>query len=452
MNTNEILQYVKDHPSGKVKIAFTDIDGILRGKYISIEKFLGVAERSTSFCNVIFGWDSADVAYNNVEYTGWHTGYPDAPAKIDLSTFRKIPWEDDVPFFLGEMIEVNGEPSHVCPRQLLKKVLKDAEQEGYLPYFSQEFEWYNFAETPQSIYDKQFKNLTPLTPGMFGYSLLRSSLQNPYFADLFDLLKKFDVPLEGLHTETGPGTYEAAITYSEIVEAADRAVLFKSAVKEIAYKHGCMATFMAKINENLPGCGGHVHQSLWDKNGNKNLFYNEKDSMKMSGLMKSYIAGQLYCLPFILPMFAPVINSYKRLVEGAWAPTTLTWGADNRTVAIRVLSGSNKSCRLETRVTGSDVNPYLAMAASLTSGLYGIKNKLKLKQPASIGNGYNDFSNGVLPKTLDEATQMMKQSTVAKEILGEKFVNHFVQTREWEWKQHLKAVTDWEYKRYFEII
>ena len=185
--------------------------------------------------------------------------------------------------------------------------------------------------------------------------------------------------------------------------------------------------------------------------GKKNLFYNEKDTMKMSGLMKNYIAGQLHCLPYILPMFAPVINSYKRLVEGAWAPTTLTWGVDNRTVALRVLSGSSKSCRLETRVIGSDVNPYLAMAASLASGLYGIKNKLKLKQPATTGNGYKDYSNGTLPKTLDEATQMMKQSKVAKEILGEKFVEHFIQTREWEWRQHLKAVTDWEYRRYFEI-
>lgn len=452
MSTNDILQYVKEHPSGKVKIAFTDIDGVLRGKYISAEKFLAVTDSSTGFCNVIFGWDINDVAYDNVSYTGWHTGYPDSPAKIDLLTFRKIPWENDIPFFLGELIDPEGEPSYVCPRQLLKKVLSDANGMGYLPYFSQEFEWYNFAETPQSIHDKQFKNLTPLTPGMFGYSILRSSSQNLYFNDLFDLLVKFNIPLEGLHTETGPGTYEAAIAYSEIVEAADRAMLFKTAVKEIAYRHGCMATFMAKINENLPGCGGHVHQSLWNAKGDKNLFYDKKDAMQMSALMKNYIAGQLYCLPYILPMFAPVINSYKRLVEGAWAPTTLTWAADNRTVALRVLSGSSKSCRLETRVIGSDVNPYLAMAASLASGLYGIKNKLKLKQPPTKGNGYKDFSNGTLPKTLDEATQMMKQSGVAREILGEKFVEHFVQTREWEWRQHLKAVTDWEYRRYFEII
>jgi glutamine synthetase len=287
---------------------------------------------------------------------------------------------------------------------------------------------------------------------MFGYSILRSSLENSYFSDLFESLKKFNVPLEGIHTETGPGTYEAAISYSGILEAADRAVLFKTAVKEIAYKHGVIATFMAKINENLPGCGGHVHQSLWDKSEKKNLFYNEKDKMKMSDLAKSYVAGQLHCLPYILPMFAPTVNSYKRLVEGAWAPTTLTWSSDNRTVALRILASSSKSCRLETRVIGSDVNPYLAMAGCLAAGLYGIKNKIKLKQPATVGNGYKDYSNGTLPSTLIEATQQMKTSKLAKELFGEIFVEHFTQTREWEWRQHLKAVTDWEYRRYFEII
>ncbi|MES2774894.1 MAG: glutamine synthetase family protein [Bacteroidota bacterium] len=453
MDTNEIISYVKDHPSGKVKIAFTDIDGVLRGKYIATEKFLSVVESGTSFCDVIMGWDAADVVYDNVAFTGWHTGYPDCPAVIDLSTFRKIPWENDVPFFLGELTNIDGKPSPVCPRQLLKKISVEANKIGYTPMFSQEFEWYNFAETPKTLHDKQFRNLEPLTPGMFGYSVLRSSLQQPYFSDLFELLKKFNIPLEGLHTETGPGTYEAAITYSGMLEAADRAVLFKTAVKEIAYKHGVVATFMAKINENLPGCGGHVHQSLWNMTCNKNLFNDSGDSNNMSDVMKHYIAGQLHCLPYILPMFAPTINSYKRLVEGAWAPTTLTWGIDNRTVALRVLgNNSSKSTRLETRVIGADVNPYLAMAACLAAGLYGIKNKLPLEQPASVGNGYKDQSNGVLPSTLIEATQLMKTSEIAKQIFGETFVDHFTKTREWEWRQHLKAVTDWEYKRYFEII
>lgn len=452
MTTKEIIQYVRSHTAGKVKIAFADIDGILRGKYMATEKFLSAVESGTSFCDVIFGWDAADQAYDNAAFTGWHTGYPDAAARIDLTTFRKIPWENDLPFFLGELVNAGGDPLHVCPRQLLKKVLGDAQKMGYTPYCAQEFEWYNFAETPQTLHDKQFKNLTPLTPGMFGYSILRSSLEKDFFAELFELLKQFNVPIEGLHTETGPGTYEAAITYAALPEAGDRAVLFKTAVKEIAYRHGIIATFMAKINESLPGCGGHIHQSLWDKAAKKNLFYDAKDKLKISTLMKQYIAGQLHCLPHILPMYAPTVNSYKRLVEGAWAPTTLTWGVDNRTVALRVLNNGSTSCRLETRVVGADVNPYLAMAASVASGLYGIKHKLTLKQPPTIGNGYSDFSNGVLPRTLEQATDAMKKSAVAKEIFGEKFTEHFTATRDWEWKQHLKAVTDWEYKRYFEII
>jgi glutamine synthetase len=452
MTDNDILQHVKEHSSGKVKIAFTDIDGILRGKYVSAEKFISAAKNGSGFCDVIFGWDAGDVAYDNVQYTGWHTGYPDAPARIDLSTFRKIPWENDTPFFLGDLINADNQAAYVCPRQLLKKLISEAADEGFTAYFSQEFEWFNFKETPQSAHEKNYKNLTPLTPGMFGYSILRSTVSNPFFTDLFELLRRFDVPLEGLHTETGPGVLEAAIQYSTIGEAADRAVLFKTAVKEIAYRHGIMATFMAKISESLPGCGGHVHQSIWDKNSKQNLFYNAKDEMRMSDLMKSYIAGQLHCLPFLLPMYAPTINSYKRLVEGAWAPTTLTWGADNRTVALRVLCSDQKSARLETRVIGSDANPYLAMAAALASGLYGIRQKMTLAQPPTKGNGYRDYSNGVLPGNLFEATQNMKNSEIAKKILGDRFIEHFAQTREWEWRQSLKAVTDWEFKRYFEII
>ena len=449
MNHQQIIEYINSHPSGKVKLAIADIDGVLRGKYISKQKFMSVIEGELGFCDVVFGWDMADVCYDNGTFTGWHSGYPDAKAKLDLSTFRKIPWENDVPFFLGEFIEGAAE---VCPRTLLKKIIQDAERQGFKPFFSQEFEWFNFEETPTTIHQKGFQNLTPLTPGMFGYSLLRSSLRNDFMTNLFEQLTKFDIPVEGLHTETGPGVYEAAIAYSEILEAADRAILFKTSVKEIASKLGIMATFMAKINENLPGCSGHVHQSLWDSDEKKNLFYDEESPNNMSKLMESYIAGQLHCLPFILPMIAPTINSYKRLVEGAWAPTTLTWGIDNRTVALRVLPLGKKSCRLETRVVGSDTNPYLALAACLAAGLYGIRKKLKLNQPATIGNGYRDISNGILPRNLDEATKAMQNSDVTKELFGEKFVEHFTQTREWEWRQQAKAVTDWELKRYFEIV
>jgi len=452
MTTKQIEEYINQHPSGKVKLAAADIDGILRGKYISVEKFKTAMQGGLGFCDVVFGWDAADVAYDHAAFTGWHTGYPDMSLKLDLHTFRKIPWENDVPFFLGDFIDEQGTASPICPRQLLQRIIIQGQQQGFTAFFAQEFEWFNFSETPDSLAQKGYQDPKPLTPGMFGYSILRSTLKNEYITDLFELLKKFAIPLEGLHTETGPGVYEAAITYSDALEAADRAVLFKTAVKEIAYKHGILASFMAKWNASLPGCSGHVHQSLWDSEGKRNLFYDADEEHGMSSTMQQYVAGQLFCLPFILPLLAPTVNSYKRLVEGAWAPTTLTWGLDNRTVALRVLAGSAKASRLETRVVGSDTNPYLAMAACLAAGLYGIRYGLKLEQPATKGNGYRDDRHGRLPENLYEATLKMKYSEVAKELFGETFVDHFCSTREWEWQQFCKAVTDWELKRYFEII
>lgn len=449
MNNTELLKELKAQDVRKVKLAVTDIDGILRGKVVSIEKFESLLDGALGFCNVVFGWDCVDEAYDNGTFAGWHTGYPDEKAFIDPSTFRRIPWDDHTPFLLADF-SGNGEGIHVCPRTLLKKVRSQAESLGYKAMFSQEFEWFNFDETPDSWKEKSFVNPQPMTPGMFGYSLLRSSYKSDFFADLFDVLGDFDIPLEGVHTETGPGVYEAAIKYGEILASADNAVLFKSSVKEIANKHGIIASFMAKWNEELPGCSGHVHQSLW-KEG-VNTFYDGAEENGMSDTFKSYLAGQLHCLPHILPMFAPTINSFKRLVEGAWAPTTLTWGIDNRTVALRALPGGEKSARLECRVPGSDTNPYLVMAACLASGLYGIRNNFKLNQPPVKGNGYEVDAYGKLPRGLWEATQQMKSSDLAKELFGADFVQHFVETREWECRQHAKAVSDWELKRYFEII
>jgi glutamine synthetase len=449
MNIDTILLELEALGAKRVKVAVTDIDGVLRGKVISINKFKSILKGSFGFCNVIFGWDCSDESYTNGSFAGWHTGYPDEKAFIDPSTLRTIPWDSNTPFFLADFSKEGG--AYVCPRTLLKKVNNELERTlGLTAKFSQEFEWFNFEETPESFENKHFVSPKPMTPGMFGYSLLRSSQKASYFNDIFDSLTEFDIPIEGLHTETGPGVYEAAIEYGEVIKSADRAVLFKTSVKELAYKQGIMASFMAKWNENLPGCSGHVHQSLWD--GGINVFQDLADPDGMSELFKSYIAGQLHCLPHLIPLLAPNINSFKRLVVGAWAPTTFTWGIDNRTVALRALPGGEKSSRLECRIPGSDTNPYLVMAACLASGMYGVKNRLKLKQPKTTGNGYNITDYGLLPRGLWEATQFMKFSDLANELLGEDFVKHFAETREWECHQHANAVSDWELKRYFEII
>jgi glutamine synthetase len=448
----QIVEKVKQSLSGKVKVAITDMDGILRGKYIHKDKFLSAVDGGFGFCSVVFGWDAGDVCYDNARFTGWHTGYPDVLARIDLGTFREVPWDAGVPFFLGDFQNDKEAALPICPRQLCKRVVGALADAGFSALTSLEYEFFNFRETPDSLAAKNHSHPQTLSPGMFGYSVIRLAQSGPFVNALFDEMAAFRVPIEGLHTETGPGVFEAAILYSDPVEAGDRAVLFKTGAKEIGQRFGIMPSFMAKWNAELPGCSGHIHQSLWDQAGKKNLFFDDKRPHKMSALFEHYIAGQMHCLPEILPLYAPTVNSYKRLVEGAWAPTKVNWGVDNRTTALRVIPASPKSTRLETRVNGSDSNPYLALSAALASGLYGIRNKLRLPAGPVSGSGYGDTTAPVLPGNLHEATVRFEQSKVARELFGPEFVEHFAATRHWEWRQFGKAVTDWERARYFEII
>ena len=452
LEKEKILKELKQKGDSRVKLAITDVDGILRGKYVNIEKFTSAVEKGFGFCNVVFGWDSADECYDNSSYTGWHTGYPDAEARIDLNTFRRIPWDDNVPFFLADFWNESGKPLEVCPRQVLRKVIDYCNDAGFEPTVGLEYEFVNFRESPQSLAEKSFVNPEPLTPGMFGYSISRSSLSQPYFSALCDQLTEFNIPLEGIHIETGPGVYEASIQHSGALEAADRGVLFKTAVKEIAYRYDILPSFMAKWNAKLPGCSGHIHQSLWSTRTGENVFYDESDPMKMSDVFRHFLAGQMELMPEILPMLVPNVNSYKRLVEGLWAPTTVTWGCENRTSAFRVIPGSANSTRLETRVGGADMNAYLSVAASLASGVWGVKNKLELKSSPVKGNAYAQKDAVRLPDNLIDATRKFSESEIARELFGPAFVEHFAASREWEWRQFQRAVTNWETERYLEII
>ena len=445
-----IVEEVRDSPATRVKVAVSDTDGVLRGKYLHKEKFLSAVESGFGFCNVVFGWDSNDQCYDNTTWTGWHTGFPDALAQIDLASFRRVPWDDNVPFFLAEFVEPDGKPLPVCPRQLYKRVLARAEKMGFQVLAGLEYEWFNFRETPKSLADKGYVRPEPISPGMFGYSLIRAAQSQPFFRALMEDLPAFGVPVEGLHTETGPGVFEAAILYAPGIEAADRGILFKQAAKEIGQRLGIMPSFMAKWSTQYPGCSGHIHQSLSD--GKKNVFYDARHPHRMSKLFESYLAGQLALLEDLQAMYAPTVNSYKRLVDGMWAPVKRTWGIDNRTSTLRVIPGSAKSTRLESRCPGADVNPYIALSAVVGAGLWGIENKLKLKDAPLTGDAAKAAKIPRLPRNLMHATQNLKRSKAARELFGETFVDHFVRTREWEWRQFQDAVTDWETKRYFEII
>jgi glutamine synthetase len=429
------------HNIRRVKLGAVDIDCTLRGKYVSLDKFWSAAESGTAFCDVIFGWDIADLLYDNAKVTGWHTGFPDATARIDPETFRPIPWEPGTAFFLLDFVNIAA----IAPRQVLQRVLEKAA--GYKAFFSAEYEFFFFRETPHSLREKNYRHLTPLSPGAFGYSVLRASEHSALALQLFDQLPEFRIPIEGFHTETGPGVYEAAISVDEALAAADKAALFKTAVKEIAAQHGVIPTFMAKWNPDLPGSSGHLHQSLWDSGKQKNLFADSAGGMSM--LMQRYIAGLVANLPELAAVFCPTVNSYKRTVPGAWAPINATWGVDNRTTAIRAIPGGAKSTRVELRVTGADINPYLAIAASLAAGLDGIERELPLP-PATV-SAYSTEAT-TLPRSLQDAIARFRQSELARRWLGEEFVAHYAGTREWECRQFEKAVTDWELARYFESI
>lgn len=442
----ELAETLSNEGIRRVKIGVTDVDGLLRGKYISLEKFAHCQD-GMGFCDVIFGWDMGDVLYDNGKYTGWHTGYPDAVARIDSGTLRKIPWEPGTAFFLVDLFTKNGAPLAISPRQVFRNVLNRAKAAGYLAQFAAEYEFWFFRETPHSLREKHFRNLTPLSPGMCGYSVLRASQNADLVLDVIDQLAGFRVPLESFHTETGPGVYEAAIQVDEGLAAADKAVLFKTAVKEIGARHGIVPTFMAKWNADLPGSSGHLHQSLSSVENGENLFY---QSGNTSALMRYYIGGLIAFLPALMAMMAPSINSYKRTVPGTWAPVNATWGTDTRTTAVRAIPGSEKSTRVELRVSAADMNPYLAMAASLAAGLEGIERKLEPPEP--VANGYAERGSTPLPHDLAEATEKLRRSQTARKWFGDEFVDHYVATRDWEVRQYQRQVTDWELARYFESI
>ena len=448
------LEAVQPYAPSKVKVAVTDIDGVLRGKYLHKDKFASAVDGGFGFCNVVFGWDMTDSVYDNADVIGWQHGFPDVLVKLDMATQRNVPWDDEVPFYLGDFVNVDGTPFPLCPRQLLKKVIARAGKLGMQPMCGLEFEWFNFAETPQSWAAKKGVDPTPLTPGMFGYSLLRTNANREFFNALMDEMLLFRVPIEGLHTETGPGVYEAAIQFSDALECADRVVLFKSGAKEIGANFGIIPSFMAKWSSQYPGCSGHVHQSMTD--GTKNLFFDagSKKTARagMSKVFESFLAGQIAALMEFAPMFWPTVNSYKRLVDGFWAPVKPTWAIDNRTASFRVIPGSSKSTRLETRCPGADINPYLAVAALLAAGLHGIEKNLKLTAPPVIGTNQGSDNIPRAPRSLKETTDVFRRSELAREWFGDTFVDHFAATRDWEWRQWQDAVTDWELKRYFEII
>jgi glutamine synthetase len=446
---DDVVRRLEEQGVKSIKIGGFDVDGVLRGKYVSLDKFRSALTKGFGFCDVIFGWDIVDVVYDNGVVTGPQTGYPDVQAILDPTTLRAVPWEPGVCAMLCDFRDERGGGHPACPRSLLKRTIDRAQRMGYAPKFGSEYEFFLFQETRDTLQEKGFRGMKPLDPGMFGYSWVRSGQDADLMHDILEGMRAFEIDIEGLHTETGPGVYEVAIRYDDALRAADQAALFKVAMKQIAHRHGLSVTFMAKWNASLPGASGHLHQSLW-RDG-KNTFFDSRASRGMSRVMRSYIAGQLALMRELTALYSPTVNSYKRYVPGVWAPLVPSWGVENRNCAVRVIgTNDEKALRLEYRQTAADMNPYIAMATCLAAGLYGIDKELDLPKE-TIGDP-GDGGPERLPRTLAEATDLLEKSRAAKQILGADFVGHYVATRRWETRAYDRAVTDWELARYFETV
>ena len=360
-----------------VKVGVFDVDGILRGKTISRDKFASALKGGLGFCDVVLGWDSNDQLYDNVAFTGWHTAYPDAEVRLLPETLRELPMEEGLPLMLAEF---SGPAEAICPRGTLRRVLQRAENMGLAATAACEFEFFLFEENSHSIREKGYRNLKNFTPGFFGYSVLRSSVHCELYQELLALCSKMDMELEGLHTETGPGVLEAAIAHGPALAAADKAALFKTFTKVWAQRRGLMATFMAKWSEDWPGQSGHIHISLKNKQGDSVFFDGDKPG-SISDCQRWFIGGQQKLLPELMAMVGNTVNSYSRMVPGMWAPLDATWGIENRTTALRVIGGTASSQRVEYRIAAADMNPYIAMAAAIGSGLWGIENEIEPSEP-----------------------------------------------------------------------
>ncbi len=443
---------IEERGLSHIKVGLFDIDGVMRGKYMNKEKFFSSLDKGFAFCDVVLGWDSNDKLYENVgiKYTGWHTGYPDAPVKILTNTCRELPYEPGMLLFICEF---SDEAAKLCPRNTLARVLAKADSMGFAVNSAFEYEFFLFNETPKSVREKNYLNLEPITPGNYGYSMLRNSTHADLYHSIIELSEKMDFPIEGLHTETGPGVMEAALAVCSAADAADKAALFKTFTKVWAQKNDMMATFMAKWSNDYPGQSGHIHVSLDHKDGSGSAFYDPKKTHSMSNTQRHFLAGLQQLMPELLAMMAQTINAYSRLIPGFWAPTDATWGVENRTTALRVIPGSSQSQRIEFRLGSADANPYIALAAVLGAGLYGIEHQLEPLAQVK-GNAYEQQHDPSLslPQSLSAAAYALRKSKAARSLFGDEFVEHYAATREWEQRQFNQHITDWEMARYFEII
>ncbi len=452
LSVAQLKTLVAEEAIETIVVAFTDHYGRLVGKRFDADFFVETAvQAGTHGCDYLMTTDMEMEPVEGYQFANWALGYGDFHLVPDLQSLRIAAWLDKTALVLCDLQnDRTHQPIDIAPRSILRKQLEAAGQMGYQCFAASELEYYLFENNYRQANEQHYHNLKPVGWYLEDYHILQGTRTEDFNAAARRHLKNSGVPVENSKGEWGLGQHELNVRYAEVLEMADRHVVYKQCLKELADKLGVSVTFMAKYHEDRAGSSCHIHMSLWK--AGQNIFAGEKavGPVKGSDMFKWFLGGWIKYAPEVMPFYAPTVNSYKRFVDASWAPTRLAWSYDNRTAGFRVV-GKGDSLRIECRIPGADCNPYLAFAASLACGLEGIQNQI---EPPAIfeGDVYASKSLPHIPKSLPEATKLFEQSAFAKRVFGESVVEHYAHFYKTEQQAYSQAVTDWERKRYFERI
>ena len=449
-----IEKLTNDIDSGAIDtviVAFPDLQGRPVGKRMTGQFFLDhVLQHGMEACDYLFGVDVDMDPLPGYTFANWDLGYGDVACTLDLDTLIEVPWLPGTAMVLTDVSDMNGVPIEVSPRQILRRQIERAKERGLIINCATELEFYLFKESFEEAAIKGWQHLTPHADTIEDYQLLQTSRDEYVLRRIRNEMLAAGLPVESSKGEAGRGQHEVNLKYSEPLVMADRHLVFKNGVKEIATQEGRAATFMAKWTMDDSGSSCHIHTSLWSAEDGTPLMDDPSTESGLSTLGQQFLAGQMAAAKELAWCFAPYVNSYRRYVPDSWAPTAIAWGLDNRTCGYRIV-GHGAGRRVEMRVPGADVNPYIALAAAIAGGLYGIDHGLELSSPFN-GNAYVANNVERLPFTLAESLGYLETSAIALECFGEDVHAHWVNTARQEWNKANLHVTDWELARNFERI
>ncbi|MEM7193448.1 MAG: glutamine synthetase family protein [Pseudomonadota bacterium] len=447
MNLDTLKTQISDQVIDTVLVCMVDMQGRLMGKRFHAEAFLEIAESETHCCNYLLATDIEMATPDGYASTSWQGGYGDYIMKPDLSTLRPAPWLEGTAIVLCDIIDHHThEPVPHSPREMLKRQVKRAEGLGFSPIMATELEFFLFQGTHNEIAQNGYA-LKPISNYNEDYHIFQTSKEEFVMRPVRNHLRAMNIPVEGTKGEAEAGQEELNIKYAEALLTADHHTLAKHAVKEIAHQQGVAASFLPKWHKDRVGSASHVHQSLWS--GESNAFFDSGRPHGKSTVMDQYMAGLIKYASEITYFLAPYINSYKRFAKGTFAPTQILWSVDNRTAAFRLCGEDTNAVRVECRIPGSDMNPYLGLAAMLAAGLSGIEETLSLDDAYS-GDAYESSEGQHIPDTLVKSREAMLGSSMLKQALGEYVITHYARAAEWEIEEFNQVVTDYEISRGFE--